>query len=434
MTKRLFVLCFALLLFFYPKAQVTAAEKTELIDSVIKTLNDRYVFPEVAKKMENSIRLLQQQKAYDTFSSGDLFARKITEDLRAICKDRHVTVNYSAAEIPYEPDRDLMGIPENEKEGYGNMLRHVNYGIHAVDILKGNIGYLDVELFCSPEFAGDTYAAVMNYLAHTDALIIDLRNCTGSVSPDAIPFICSYFFHSPVHLNDFYWRKDNRYVQSWTYSYVPGKKYLDKPIYVLTSAKTFSGAEELAYDLKNLRRAVIIGQPTGGGANPGGDIRLTAHFNMFIPVGRAINPVTKTNWEGSGVRPDTIINSRLALYKAQRLALQYLINDAKDAQWKNALQFRLNDLTNNEPVLKPVLFELKNYASAKEVYVTGSFNDWSPRETKLEHKGNAWTATVDAEPGKISYKFIVDGTYITDPANKQKEADGQYTNSIRFVK
>lgn len=432
MIKKLFPLIFGLIT-FNAEAQLTAIQKKDAIDSALKIINTRYIFPETARQMDTYIRHLQKEKAYDTFTDGNLFAQKLTADLRTICKDKHVNVDYSAEQIPYEPERDLMSIPENEKEGYGNMLKHRNYGIRKLDILKGNIGYLDVEFFCDPLYAGDTYAAAMNYISHTDALIIDLRNCVGSFSPDAVPFICSYFFESPVHLNDIYWRKDDKYVQAWTYSYVPGKKYLNKPIYVLTSVATFSGAEELAYDLKNLKRATIIGQPTGGGANPGGVLRITDHFRMFIPIGRAVNPVTKTNWEGIGVQPDTLINTRLALYKAQTLAMQNSIATTKETEWKNILQEWLKELENNKPVFKPVLFELKGFESAKEVYVTGSFNNWSPQETRLERKNNSWIGTVQAEPGKISYKFIVDGKYITDPGNKQTEKEGDYINSIKII-
>jgi hypothetical protein len=406
-----------------------------MIDSTIKALNERYIFPDVAKNVESYLRKQQQLKAYDTITNGDVFAERLSNDLKTVGKDKHLNVGYSPEVIPPQPEIDLMNvsIPASEKEGYAKWLKHMNYGVRKIEVLKGNIGYMDIDFFCGPEFAGDIYAAMMGYVANTDALIIDLRKCGGSRSPDAIPFICSYFFENPVHLNDTYIRKNDAYKQSWTYSYVPGKRYLDKPVYVLTSSSTFSGAEELAYDLKNLKRATIIGQRTGGGANPGGFLRMTDHFVLFVPLGRAINPITKTNWEGVGVEPDTVIDTRLALYEAQRLAMQHEINTTDEVEWKNGLQDWLRELEQNKPLLKTVTFQLKGYDKAKEVYVTGSFNDWNAKETKMGRKGNAWTAETQAEPGKITYKFIVDGKYITDPANEKTEKDGENVNSVKTL-
>jgi len=435
MKQKLLTLLLACILYNLGNAQLTTQQKNEMIDSTVKALNERYIFPDVARQMETYLRKQQQLNIYDTITNGDVFAQKLSDDLKAVSKDKHLNVAWSAEVIPPQPEIDLMNmtVPAAQKDGYGKWLKHMNYGVRKIEVLKGNIGYIDIDFFCDPAFAGDTYAAMMNYVAHTDALIIDLRKCGGSRSPDAIPFICSYFFENPVHLNDIYFRKTDSYKQSWTYSYVPGKKYLDKPIYILTSNSTFSGAEELAYDLKNLKRATIIGQRTGGGANPGGFIKMTDHFALFVPLGRAINPITKTNWEEVGVEPDTIINTKLALYKAQQLAMLHSLSTTDEVEWKNGLQDWLKELEQNKPVLKPVTFELNGFDKATEIYVTGSFNDWKAQEVKLERKGNVWTGTTDTEPGKISYKFIVDGNYITDPANPQTEKDGENLNSIKVI-
>src|SRR5690606_22560079 len=213
-----------------------------------------------------------------------------------------------------------------------------------VEILKGNIGYINFNYLCSPEFAGHTYTSMMNYISHTEALIIDLRNCRGSQSPDAIPFLLSYFFNEPVHLNDLVWRKGNETRQSWTYAHVPGKKFTTPPIYVLTSASTFSGAEEMAYDLQQLKRAVIMGEITGGGANPGGDMYLSKHFSIFMPVGQAINPISKTNWEGVGVKPDSLIDARLVLHRAKLAATKYVQANTTDEGWKGFLQQTIHEI------------------------------------------------------------------------------------------
>src|SRR4051794_11149 len=116
--------------------------------------------------------------------------------------------------------------------------------------------------------------------------------------------LCSYFFSAPTHLNDIYWRLDGSTRQFWTAAQAEGKRHLGKPLYVLSGRHTFSGAEELAYDLQQLKRAIVVGETSGGGANPGGDRRVDDHFTVWVPVGRALNPVSGKNWEGVGVQPD----------------------------------------------------------------------------------------------------------------------------------
>jgi hypothetical protein len=414
-------------------AVLSAEQKKETLERLITKVNDNYTFVAVAKKIESHLRQQAKENAYGKIIQPDEFARALTTDLRAVSHDKHLGVRYDPRILPPQEETVSLEISAADKENLSTELRLRNYGIRKIDVLKGNIGYLDIDFFCTPEFAGDTYAAAMNYLAHTDQLIIDLRRCGGSTSPDAIPFICSYFFENPVHLNDFSWRKDNVVNQSWTYAYVPGKKYLHKPIYILTSNGTFSGGEEIAYDLQNLKRATIIGQTTGGGANPGKEIRLSDHFAAFIPMGRAINPITKTNWEGVGVKPDSLVNSKLALVKAQEIAMQYTLKNSNDEGWKDAVRNWLTEVQQSKPVLKPVVFELKDFPEAKEVYVAGSFNDWSPSATKMEKQGNKWIVKTESEPGKVAYKFVVDGNWIIDPANDKKEQEGANTNSIKNV-
>jgi C-terminal processing protease CtpA/Prc len=169
----------------------------------------------------------------------------------------------------------------------------------------------------------------MALLANTDALIIDLR-ANGGGSPEMVQYLCSYFFEGePVHLNDLYFRPENETRQFWTLSWIPGRRYVGKPLYLLTSSRTFSGAEEFAYDMQTQKRATIVGETTGGGANPGGPVDIAAGFEVFVPMGRAINPVTQTNWEGKGVEPEVKCAAAEALVRAHKLALQGLLEKAE---------------------------------------------------------------------------------------------------------
>jgi C-terminal processing protease CtpA/Prc len=179
----------------------------------------------------------------------------------------------------------------------------------------------------------------MNFLANTDALIVDLRR-NGGGDPAMVALISSYLFAGEtVHLNDLYWREGDSTRQWWTLPYVPGRRFGDKkPVYVLTAKRTFSAAEEFTYNLKNLKRATIVGETTGGGAHPGGGRRINNHFGVWVPTGRAINPYSKTNWEGTGVTPDIDVPADHALKVAYVDALKKVQERTTDPDRKNALK------------------------------------------------------------------------------------------------
>jgi retinol-binding protein 3 len=303
-----------------PDLTIDAATRTHVIDGILKRLNDSYVFPEVAKKMEQSIRERVDKKEYDQIMSAKQFVTKLTSDLQAVSNDKHLRVRYSHQAIPERgPRREPTA---EEREQRRRELTWMNHGFAKVERLPGNIGYLEFFNFMDEELGADTVAAAMNFINGTDALIIDMRS-NGGGNPAMVALVCSYLFNpEPVHLNDLYWREGNRTDEFWTRKELPGKRYLNKDVYVLTSKRTFSGAEEFTYNLKNLKRATIIGETTGGGAHPGGGFRISEHFGMFVPTGRAISPITKTNWEGTGVTPDVSVPADQALLIARLMALK----------------------------------------------------------------------------------------------------------------
>lgn len=310
--------------------------RTEIIDGILKNLNDSYVFPEVAKQMETDVRSRLKNKEYDNVTSAKAFAVKLTEDLQSVSHDKHLRVRYSAQLIPVRKNDNEPS--EQEKADYENRMKRINFAFEKVERLPGNIGYIKFNNFFEPELGAETVAAAMTFVANTDALIFDLRE-NGGGDPAMVALICSYLFgDKSVHLNDLYWREGNRTQEFWTKVSVPGKKYGDKDVYVLTSNRTFSGAEEFSNNLKTLKRATIIGETTGGGANPGGVVRINDHFGVFIPTGRAINPITKINWEGTGVEPDVKVPKELALKTAYLAALNKSFEKAKDNELKGALK------------------------------------------------------------------------------------------------
>ena len=219
--------------------------------------------------------------------------------------------------------------------------RKLNGGYRRVERLPGNVGYLQVDGFMHPDVAAEPAAAAMNFLANTDALIIDLRR-NGGGGPQSVVLLCSYLFdEKPVHLNDLYWRKGDRTEEFWTLKELTGKRYLGRDVYLLTSRRTFSAAEEFAYDLQCLKRVTIVGEMTGGGAHPGGGIPVGEHFVVFIPSGRAINPITKTNWEGTGVKPDVEVAADKALETAHELAVKKLLEKAPNDEARRLIQMDL---------------------------------------------------------------------------------------------
>jgi len=316
-----------------PDMKIDAATRTQVIETLVKNLNDSYVFPDVAKQMGESVRGRLQKGEYDQMTGASAFAKALTEHLQAVSHDKHLRVRYSNEAIPAQSSNRREPSPEERQ----NMLRYygtVNYGFEKIERMAGNIGYLDLRGFAVADMAGDTLAAAMNFVGNTEALIIDLRQ-NGGGDPAMVTLLCSYLFgQEPVHINDLYWREGNRTEEFWTKKSVPGKRYEGKDVYVLTSNRTFSGGEEFAYDMKNLKRATLVGETTGGGANPGGPVRLTEHFDVFIPAGRAISPITKTNWEGTGVKPDVEVPKELALKTAYLMALNKLAEKATDDRAK----------------------------------------------------------------------------------------------------
>jgi C-terminal processing protease CtpA/Prc len=333
-----------------PDLTIDAATRTQVIDAIVKRLNDSYVFPDVAKKMEQSIRERVEKKEYDQITSAKQFATTLTNDLQAVSKDKHLRVRYSNEAIP---DRGPRREPNaEEREQRRRDLSWMNHGFGKVERLRGNIGYLEFFNFMDEELGADTVAAAMNFINGTNALIIDMRS-NGGGNPAMVALVCSYLFGpEPVHLNDLYWREGNRTDEFWTRKDIAGKRYLNKDVYVLTSNRTFSGAEEFTYNLKNLKRATIIGETTGGGAHPGGGFRMNEHFMMFVPTGRAISPITKTNWEGTGVTPDISVPADQALLVARLMALKKSVTTLSNPDFKAGVEEEIQKLEKELAAMK----------------------------------------------------------------------------------
>ena len=324
-----------------PDMPIDAALRARVIDGVLRRLDEGYVFPQKTAAMARTLRARAKQGAYDRISSAHAFADTLTRDLQVVSRDKHLEVSYRSSGILDEPpDAEP---PAEEQQARMEFARRVNYGLQRVERLAGNVGYLEIRSFNFSAAAVDsTLAAAMNFLAHTDALIIDVRR-NGGGEPAMVAAVCSYLLEPNKLINKFYWRPQDRWDEFRT-GPVSGRHFgTTRPVYVLTSDQTFSGAEEFAYDVQTQRRGEVVGDTTGGGAHPGGMRQVTEQFGVWVPSGRAVNPVTGTNWEGTGVRPDVPVAADDALRTAHLRAMDRLLAAERNVEHRARLQRAIDE-------------------------------------------------------------------------------------------
>ncbi len=298
----------------YQEVTLDAAARTGIIEAVVKFLDESYVFPEVAKKMATALRAKEKRGEYRTIVDGEVFAVRLSDDLRDVSHDAHLQLRFSPVMQPPEhPAKDAQPDPNLRR------LLSINCGFERAEHLSPNIGYIKFNMFADPAICADTATAAFNFVSDSDALILDLRDNNGG-DAGMVALIASYLFAERTHLNDSYDRKANTTRQSWTSAQVPGKRFIEKPVFVLTSRATFSAAEDFSYALKNLQRATLIGESTGGGAHMVREQRIDDHFTLVVPFARSISPITNTDWEGTGVEPDIKVGAADALTEALRRA------------------------------------------------------------------------------------------------------------------
>jgi len=316
--------------------RIEQAEKKQVVDTLAHKMETLYVFPDIGKEMADFILQQLQSGAYNELDDVFGFSRQLTDDLRSISHDRHIGLRYEPETIAMMRQQR-----ENDDDSFGEYMEETNrmrnYGFEEMKILAGNVGYLKLNMFAESENAFRTASAAMNFLSNTDALIVDLRT-NGGGSPLMIQLISSYLFESyEEHLNSFFFRPADETRQFWTLPYVPGKKIPEIPVFVLTSDRTFSAAEEFTYNLKNMERATIVGDTTGGGAHPVNGYELNDNFTVNIPIGRAVNPITETNWEGTGIEPHIVCPVASAKDVAYGMALDSVLLNLENPRLKEQI-------------------------------------------------------------------------------------------------
>jgi hypothetical protein len=314
----------ALLILFSTAAHAATvnAGRDAVIDQALAQIKDDYVHPDKFAVIENSVRQHQRNGDYSAARDDKEFAALLTTHLQEITHDKHMVLKSQPNARSRRPAAFQSTPSQRDAE------RRDNYGLNKLEVLPGNVGYIDVAYFHdNVQLSGDTIAAAMGFLANSDALIIDLRNNHGG--GEAMQLMASYLMDGGVELMQLRYRKEGT-MRATTQDYVPGKRYLGKPVYLLTSNRTFSAGEAFACALQGLKRATLVGATTRGAGNPNELVPVGNDFILSVPIGESISPVTGGSWEGVGVKPDVAVDEQQALGVAHRQALGKLREASKD--------------------------------------------------------------------------------------------------------
>jgi C-terminal processing protease CtpA/Prc len=303
---------------------LSVSGKQQLMDTLIRHLVDGYVFEDAGIQMGKALKIFQKGRSFAQINSFQGFADSLNTQFLRISNDKHLRLLYSYDTVPVQSEQEV-SFPDFIKQFAVNN----NYGFNKLEILQGNIGYMNILGFFPFDEARDNAIAAFHFVENTAALIIDLRQNNGGES-NINNFVISYFFGpQPVNFLSTRFRKNNRIEQFWSAYYLPGKRYLNKPVYVLTSPQTFSAGEAMAFVLQSLTKATVVGERTGGGANMCDLVRLNAYLVLNLPVASPAGLVSEKNWEGRGVIPDLEIAQGRALDAAHSAALKVLADRAK---------------------------------------------------------------------------------------------------------
>ncbi|HEY0332332.1 MAG TPA: S41 family peptidase [Stenotrophomonas sp.] len=294
------------------------------LDTLLAT---EYIDPAAGTRMRKALQVHERHGDYAALREGQAFADRLTADLREVGHDKHLWIGYRADGARDEP---ADGPSPTELDQWRATVARDNFAFDKVERLPGNVGYVKFRIFAYPYLAEQTASAAMTFVAHTDALIIDLRDNMGG-DPGMVAFLASYLFDQPTRLNDIRNHGDARVRQYWTRAQVPGARFGgSKPVFILTSPVTFSAAEDFTYALQTRSRAKVVGEHSGGGARPAREFQVGSRFTASIPYAESISPITGANWERVGVTPDIAAPSSAAMNVAYRLALEELIKSRSD--------------------------------------------------------------------------------------------------------
>jgi retinol-binding protein 3 len=412
-----FILAAGTLAFAQPATAQKPVSVKILVDSLDRALHRIYIFPDKSKVMGDYIKEQLRKGAYRDITDPKQLAGRLGSDLQAAHKDGHLRIHYDPGFTARAAASRQSGPPDMEEAL--RQSREENFSFKKLEILDGNIGYVEFQGFNGfVDEAKPTISAAFGFLANTNAIIIDLRR-NGGGSPPMVKYIASYFYKERTRLNDIYERRRNKTMEFWAEPEAAGNMKLSMPLYILTSKHTFSAAEDFSYAMQVNKRATIVGDTTGGGAHPTGPVDVGQGFVIDIPFARSINHITKTDWEGTGVLPDVAVTADRSLATAQALALNAQLADAKtDAQKKqigwslNALKAHGYDKTVDVAMLRKYAGEYGRFSiSLKDDQL--SLHDNKRVFSLLPITGSVFLAAdwlqvefITRDDGKVAMKFI----------------------------
>lgn len=394
--------------------QLDKTTRNIVLNNICNAINNYYVFPDTAKLMCNYINRQNEKGEYDLLTNPNDFANKLVKDIRSVYDDAHLRIEYNP-----QLEADILKFLSS-KEGASKVSdadiakdEKVNFYFKKIEILPSNIGYIELNGFATASLsARRTIHAAMQFVAHTDALIIDLRNNLGG-NGETAGEIAGYFFKTKTYTGESF----NRIENKWTKGYVENKKaitgglVLDIPVYILTSHRTFSAAEGFAYTFQTIKNSVIIGDTTRGGAHLTRSFSLGNGFVGFIPFARGRNVVTNTDWEGTGVIPNIATADSNCLITAQNIILNKKLAATTNETEKRKITYIINyNKSKNTSVVIDSLDASKLTGQFAEFEVTLHENQLLFRDTNQRpvsyKKMNAVTSTLFQVGNDYQVEFI----------------------------
>lgn len=399
----------------------TAEERMALLKGIKEQLQTNYYFQETVPATIQRLDAAEKAGRYNNAPTLDRLFKTIEEDIYATTKDKHIRITYQ---------KPVVNTTTTKKEAVPMYLKNPSYlneGLPAVEVLPGNIGYLKLTSFGDFETDKSLMAAVFSFVKNTDALIIDLRKNGGGTYSR---LVSSYLLpETSIHLITYKW-KDGNIDSIYTFKKLDGPRYLNRPVYILTSDVTFSSAEEFVYDLKHLNRVTVVGDTTKGGANPGRPIPFYqfkdgATLSLFIPFGHVINTVTQSNWEGVGVVPDKPTESEQALLISHLELINQKITKSTSKEEQRLLKWIADDIKAN---LSPLVLN-----SAQAGQLTGDFGEYKivAKGTKLfmERKSDQnQYELISIEPNFFLSKELANTRYRIDHIDNKRQLTVLYRN------
>jgi len=297
---------------------IHASFAPSLIVDMAKIVMDNYCSPEKLQGMKEAIEAASSNTEVLNIPDAESLANVLSDGVQTTVSDPRLRVTYEpnyvpavAPKMPPLPPEQLIAVLQTSIK---------------LDILEGNIGYLRIDHILGEEVADKIgnllLDLVWNKILPTSALIFDLRY-TSSGDISGIPYIVSYFAEAEplIHIDSIYDRPSNTTTKLLSMSTLLGERYgITKPLIILTSKNTKGIAEDVAYCLRNLKRASIVGEKTAGGSVKLDKIKVgDTDFYVTVPTAKSINPITGSTWEVTGVTPDVEVNAEDALATAIKI-------------------------------------------------------------------------------------------------------------------